>query len=131
MSTARKSSRRAVRPGSVVSTTPRMASRIESVLRERFGLEAFRPWQREAIEALVGEPGRVLVVAPTGGGHPRDEERRAAELRKGARRCPPHRHVRDERPRGEDDADTFRGWKQGDGRPLRRSILFANEASVV
>ncbi len=25
-------------------------------------------WQREAIDALVGEPGRVLVVAPTGGG---------------------------------------------------------------
>lgn len=41
---------------------------IDDVLRERFGLEAFRPWQREAIEALVGEPGRVLVVAPTGGG---------------------------------------------------------------
>lgn len=45
-----------------------MATHIDSVLRERFGLEAFRPWQREAIEALVGEPGRVLVVAPTGGG---------------------------------------------------------------
>jgi ATP-dependent DNA helicase RecQ len=45
-----------------------MATRIDSVLRERFGLEEFRPWQREAIEALVGEPGRVLVVAPTGGG---------------------------------------------------------------
>ncbi len=41
---------------------------IDRVLRERFGLEAFKPWQREAIEALLGEPGRVLVVAPTGGG---------------------------------------------------------------
>jgi ATP-dependent DNA helicase RecQ len=39
-----------------------------SVLRERFGLEAFRPWQRDAIDAVLGEPGRVLVVAPTGGG---------------------------------------------------------------
>jgi len=53
---------------SVVSTTPTMATRMESVLRERFGLSEFRPWQREAIEALLGEPGRVLVVAPTGGG---------------------------------------------------------------
>ena len=43
---------------------------IDDVLRDRFGLEAFRPWQREAIEALLrdGESGRVLVVAPTGGG---------------------------------------------------------------
>lgn len=42
--------------------------RIDEVLRERFGLDAFRPWQREAIEAVLGDPGRVLVVAPTGGG---------------------------------------------------------------
>src|SRR4051812_3706627 len=44
---------------------------IEQALRTRFGLDAFRPWQREAIDALLGEngqPGRVLVVAPTGGG---------------------------------------------------------------
>jgi ATP-dependent DNA helicase RecQ len=41
---------------------------IEDVLRSRFGLEEFRPWQREAIEALLGAPGRVVVVAPTGGG---------------------------------------------------------------
>lgn len=53
---------------SVLSTSARMAASIDDVLRERFGLEAFRPWQREAILALVGEPGRVLVVAPTGGG---------------------------------------------------------------
>ena len=38
-----------------------------AVLRERFGLAAFRPWQREAIDALL-DGGRVLVVAPTGGG---------------------------------------------------------------
>ncbi len=44
-----------------------MAS-IDEVLRSRFGLESFRPWQREAIEAVLGEPGRALVVAPTGGG---------------------------------------------------------------
>ena len=41
---------------------------LDAFLRERFGLDAFRPWQREAIEALLQPPGRVLVVAPTGGG---------------------------------------------------------------
>lgn len=41
---------------------------LDRALRERFGLGSFRPWQREAIEALMGDPGRVLVVAPTGGG---------------------------------------------------------------
>jgi ATP-dependent DNA helicase RecQ len=41
---------------------------LDAFLRERFGLAAFRPWQREAIDALLGSPGRVLVVAPTGGG---------------------------------------------------------------
>jgi ATP-dependent DNA helicase RecQ len=41
---------------------------LEEVLRARFGLSEFRPWQREAIDAILGEPGRALVVAPTGGG---------------------------------------------------------------
>src|SRR5262245_6821370 len=41
---------------------------LDAVLRERFGLDEFRPWQREAIDALLHGPGRVLVVAPTGGG---------------------------------------------------------------
>jgi ATP-dependent DNA helicase RecQ len=41
---------------------------LETVLRDRFGLATFRPWQREAIEALLRGSGRVLVVAPTGGG---------------------------------------------------------------
>jgi ATP-dependent DNA helicase RecQ len=43
-------------------------SEIDIALRERFGLTAFRPWQREAIEALLDGPGRVVVIAPTGGG---------------------------------------------------------------
>jgi ATP-dependent DNA helicase RecQ len=43
-------------------------SDLDFVLRERFGLEAFRPWQREAVEAVLHGSGRVLVVAPTGGG---------------------------------------------------------------
>jgi ATP-dependent DNA helicase RecQ len=53
------------------STMTDSLDRIEQALRSRFGLEAFRPWQREAIDAVLGEgsqPGRVLVVAPTGGG---------------------------------------------------------------
>ena len=41
---------------------------LDEVLRTRFRLDAFRPWQREAIDALLGDPGKVLVVAPTGGG---------------------------------------------------------------
>ncbi|HEY6464232.1 MAG TPA: ATP-dependent DNA helicase RecQ, partial [Polyangiaceae bacterium] len=41
---------------------------LDEVLRSSFGLEAFRPWQREAIEAVIDGSGRVLVVAPTGGG---------------------------------------------------------------
>jgi ATP-dependent DNA helicase RecQ len=41
---------------------------LDATLRERFGLPAFRPWQKEAVEALLGGSGRVLVVAPTGGG---------------------------------------------------------------
>ncbi|MGB0678575.1 MAG: RecQ family ATP-dependent DNA helicase, partial [Polyangiales bacterium] len=39
-----------------------------SQLRTRFGLEDFRPWQLEAVTALLEGPGQVLVVAPTGGG---------------------------------------------------------------
>jgi ATP-dependent DNA helicase RecQ len=40
---------------------------LDHTLKHGFGLSSFRPWQREAIEALL-EGGRVLVVAPTGGG---------------------------------------------------------------
>jgi ATP-dependent DNA helicase RecQ len=52
----------------VLSPQPPMTSDLDAVLRDRFGLESFRPWQREAIEALLEGSGRVLVVAPTGGG---------------------------------------------------------------
>ena len=45
-----------------------LSATIDEVLHDKFGLAEFRPWQREAILALLGEPGRVLVVAPTGGG---------------------------------------------------------------
>jgi ATP-dependent DNA helicase RecQ len=41
---------------------------LDVCARERFGLEALHAWQREAIEALLEGPRRVLVVAPTGGG---------------------------------------------------------------
>jgi len=41
---------------------------LEARLAARFGLTSFRPWQREAIDALLDGSGRALVVAPTGGG---------------------------------------------------------------
>lgn len=47
-------------------TTPMVD--LEEILQQRFGLPSFRPWQREAIDALLDGAGRVLVVAPTGGG---------------------------------------------------------------
>jgi len=53
---------------SVPSAAARTAPSIDQVLRDRFGLDAFRPWQQEAIEAVVFGSGRVVVVAPTGGG---------------------------------------------------------------
>src|SRR4051812_17225639 len=44
-----------------------IATGLEQTLRERFGLERFRPGQREVIEAVLD--GRdVLCVMPTGGG---------------------------------------------------------------
>ncbi len=50
------------------SPAPPTDDPIERVARTRFGLASVHPWQREAMEALLGEPGKVLVVAPTGGG---------------------------------------------------------------
>jgi ATP-dependent DNA helicase RecQ len=45
---------------------------LDRSLRERFGLARLKPWQREAIEALLAgdarKQGRALVIAPTGGG---------------------------------------------------------------
>jgi ATP-dependent DNA helicase RecQ len=41
---------------------------LDARLRERFGLPGFRPWQRDAVRALLGAPFHALVVAPTGGG---------------------------------------------------------------
>jgi ATP-dependent DNA helicase RecQ len=48
--------------------SPLVTTDLDDVLRTRFQLPAFRPWQREAIDALLEGPRRVLVVAPTGGG---------------------------------------------------------------
>ncbi|MGF1465902.1 MAG: RecQ family ATP-dependent DNA helicase [Sandaracinaceae bacterium] len=42
--------------------------RWEAELQARFGLPSFRPWQLEAIEELLTRSGRVLTIAPTGGG---------------------------------------------------------------
>ena len=38
------------------------------VLHERFQLQAFHGWQREAIDAILEGTGQVLLIAPTGGG---------------------------------------------------------------
>jgi ATP-dependent DNA helicase RecQ len=48
--------------------TPASPADLDATLRDRFGLPGFHPWQREAVEAVLGGAGRVLVVAPTGGG---------------------------------------------------------------
>ena len=41
---------------------------LDAHLERTFGLSSLRPWQRECVEALLGEPGRALAIAPTGGG---------------------------------------------------------------
>ena len=41
---------------------------LDARLLGRFGLSGFRPWQRDAVRALLGAPFHALVVAPTGGG---------------------------------------------------------------
>src|SRR5262245_32066638 len=41
---------------------------LDRLLVEHFGFAEFRPWQKTAIEALLAPAGRVLLVAPTGGG---------------------------------------------------------------
>ncbi|MBI2895254.1 MAG: ATP-dependent DNA helicase RecQ [Deltaproteobacteria bacterium] len=51
----------------------RVAAQVSSAdwegrARELFGIPSLRPWQRAAVEALLCGPGRVLAVAPTGGG---------------------------------------------------------------
>jgi ATP-dependent DNA helicase RecQ len=55
-------------PVTALAPPPRPTEPLEETLRARFGLPSFRPWQREAIDGVFGAPGRVLVVAPTGGG---------------------------------------------------------------
>ncbi|RKH60123.1 ATP-dependent DNA helicase RecQ [Corallococcus aberystwythensis] len=44
------------------------ADAVDGVLRERFGLESFRPGQREVLTALLKPQGSALAVFPTGGG---------------------------------------------------------------
>jgi ATP-dependent DNA helicase RecQ len=41
---------------------------LTRVLAERFQLETFHPWQREAIDSILADTGQVLLIAPTGGG---------------------------------------------------------------
>ncbi len=53
-------------PSRMAESSDHLAGRLDTAL-ERFGLDAFRPGQREAIERLLAD-GRALLVAPTGGG---------------------------------------------------------------
>lgn len=41
---------------------------VQGTLEKRFGLSALKPWQRDAIDAILSGPKRALVIAPTGGG---------------------------------------------------------------
>ena len=41
---------------------------LDALVARHFGFSGLYGWQREAIEALLGGGGRVLLVAPTGGG---------------------------------------------------------------
>ncbi len=47
---------------------PSLLHAAESRLTSTFGLAELRPWQRDSMRALLEGSGRVLVVAPTGGG---------------------------------------------------------------
>ncbi len=44
------------------------ADELDALVARHFGFSGLYDWQREAIEALRGGSGRVLLVAPTGGG---------------------------------------------------------------
>lgn len=57
-------------PSQALASPPRAVpgDALDRLLFERFRLASFRPWQREAIDALLAPPGRVMLVAPTGGG---------------------------------------------------------------
>ncbi len=41
---------------------------VEARARARFGVPGLYGWQRDAVLAVLGDPGRALVIAPTGGG---------------------------------------------------------------
>jgi ATP-dependent DNA helicase RecQ len=45
-----------------------MTDSLDERLKARFGLPSFRPWQAEAVTALLEGSGKALVIAPTGGG---------------------------------------------------------------
>jgi len=52
----------------VALSAPSLLLEAESRLGPTFGLAALRNWQRDAMRSLLEGSGRVLVVAPTGGG---------------------------------------------------------------
>jgi ATP-dependent DNA helicase RecQ len=52
----------------VPSASDAPQSDLTRVLAERFQLQSFHAWQREAIDSILVEGGQVLLIAPTGGG---------------------------------------------------------------
>ncbi|MGE0788271.1 MAG: RecQ family ATP-dependent DNA helicase [Sandaracinaceae bacterium] len=50
------------------ATTSSADARWDEELERRFGLPSLRPWQRDTIRELLEGEGRVLAIAPTGGG---------------------------------------------------------------
>ena len=50
------------------SSSSALMRRAHELLTGAFALESFRPWQEEAVQALLEGERKVLVVAPTGGG---------------------------------------------------------------
>lgn len=55
-------------PLGMVEVDSRRAQKWQAELRSKFDVDAFRPWQLEVIDTLLGEEKPTLVVAPTGGG---------------------------------------------------------------
>ncbi|MEM9692393.1 MAG: ATP-dependent DNA helicase RecQ [Myxococcota bacterium] len=104
-------------------------------LQERFGLAAFRPWQREAVDALLHGPGRALVIAPTGGGKSLCYQYPATQLRGTTVVVSPLIALMDDQVRGLAQrgirATYLASTLDLDERRAREEALFAGELDLV